>query len=200
MFTGIIERTGKVADVARTGNGARLTVAARGMRGLRRGQSVAVNGVCLTVAAIRHGGNSGGTRVLFDVLAETLRVTNLEFLKKGDAVNLEQALRASDRLGGHFVLGHVDGVGKILRWEQRGADWLLEIEAPSHVRPYLIYKGSVAVDGISLTVAKVGRKSFQIWIIPHTRMATNLRERRAGQWVNLEADVLGKYVRAMVRK
>lgn len=200
MFTGIIERAGKVADVARAGNGARLTVVTRGMKDWKRGESVAVNGVCLTAAAIRRGGKNGTAQVSFDVLAETMRVTNLRFLKQGDAVNLERALRASDRLGGHFVLGHVDGVGKILRWEQRGADWLLEIEAPASVKPYLIHKGSIAVDGISLTVAKVEKKSFQVWIIPHTRAVTNLRQRRAGEWVNLEADVLGKYVRQMMKQ
>jgi riboflavin synthase len=194
VFTGIIERTGAVAEIARGKNGARLTVTTVGMRDLKRGESVAVNGVCLTAVAVQRAAKNR-TRISFDVLAETLRVTNLQFLKAGALVNLERPLRTSDRLGGHFVLGHVDGVGKITRWEQRGTDWLLEIAAPASVKPYLIPKGSIAVDGISLTVAKVGRKTFEIWIIPHTRAATNLGTREAGEFVNLEADVLGKYAR-----
>jgi riboflavin synthase len=195
MFTGIIEQMGKVADITRSGGGTRLTVAARRMRDLQRGQSLAVNGVCLTVTEIRRGGKVGEAKLSFDVLAETMRLTNLQFLKKNDSVNLERPLRAADRLGGHFVLGHVDGMGKIVRREKCGADWLLEIAAPASVRPYLIYKGSIAVDGVSLTVAKLKKRSFEVWIIPHTWKATTLGRRKAGQFVNLEADVLGKYAR-----
>jgi riboflavin synthase len=194
MFTGIIEQTGEVTGIARGKRGARLTVSARGMRDLKRGESVAVNGVCLTAVAVQRAAKNR-TRISFDVLAETLRVTNLRFLNEGALVNLERPLRASDRLGGHFVLGHVDGIGEIARWERRGADWLLEIAAPASVKPYLIQKGSIAVDGISLTVAKVGRQTFEVWIIPHTRAVTNLGERQPGEFVNLEADVLGKYAR-----
>ncbi len=199
MFTGIIEQMGKVVSVTRSGSGARLTVTARGMRDLKRGESVAVNGACLTATEIRRG-DKGSTTISFDVLAETLRLTNLQFLKKGDAVNLERPLRASDRLGGHFLLGHVDGMGKIVRWEKRGADWLLEIAAPASVRPYLIYKGSVAVDGVSLTVAKAVRKTFEVWIIPRTWAVTTLGKREVGQLVNLEADVLGKYAKKFLAR
>jgi riboflavin synthase len=134
----------------------------------------------------------------YDVLEETLRVTNLQYVRPGDVVNLERPMRADARLGGHFVLGHVDGVGTIRRWEQVGKDWVLEVTVPKKLMRYLIYKGSVAVDGISLTVADVGADWIRIWIIPHTRDVTNLQQARVGGRVNLEADVLGKYVEQLL--
>jgi len=136
----------------------------------------------------------------FSVLAETWKRTNLQFAKPGAQVNLERALRAGDRLGGHFVSGHIDDIGKITRWEQAGKDYALEISAPAEVMRYMVFKGSVAVDGISLTVAAVRRKSFEIWIIPHTRAVTALNERRTGDAVNLETDMLGKFVERFVRR
>ncbi|HSY17516.1 MAG TPA: riboflavin synthase, partial [Candidatus Acidoferrales bacterium] len=129
----------------------------------------------------------------FDVLQESWRRTNLQFAKPGSVVNLERPLRADGELGGHFVTGHVDGVGKIIRWEKAGVDHVLEIAAPPDVMRYVVFKGSIAVDGISLTVAGVTKKGFRLWIIPHTFEVTTLRERKVGDAVNLEADLLGKY-------
>ncbi|HSY44136.1 MAG TPA: riboflavin synthase, partial [Candidatus Acidoferrum sp.] len=129
-----------------------------------------------------------------DLLQESWQRTNFQFARPGSLVNLERSLRVNDRLGGHFVSGHVDGLGKITRWERAGKDHLLDIAAPPDVMRYIVFKGSVAVDGISLTVGEVTAKSFRIWIIPHTFEATALRERKVGDAVNLEADLLGKYV------
>jgi riboflavin synthase len=131
--------------------------------------------------------------VQFDLLRETWKRTNLQFAKPGSLVNLERPLRASGEFGGHFVTGHIDGVGKIIRWERAGQDHVLDIAAPPEVMRYIVFKGSVAVDGISLTVADVEKKSFRIWIIPHTYEITALCERKVGDAVNLEADLLGKY-------
>jgi len=134
----------------------------------------------------------------FDLLKETWRRTNLQSVTPGSLVNLERSLRTDGRLGGHFVTGHIDGVGKIIRWDRAGQDHVLEIGAAAGVMRYVVFKGSVAVDGISLTVARVRQKSFRIWIIPHTWEATALRERKTGDAVNLEADLLGKYVEKFV--
>lgn len=161
-------------------------------RSLRVGNSLAVNGACLTVVGTGRG------VLRFDVLNETLQRTNLEFTKPGSLVNLERPLRADARLDGHFVLGHVDGRGKVRRWERVDKDYVLDIEAPASVMKYIIEKGSVAVDGISLTVAGLARSWFRVWIIPHTREITNLSSRKVGDLVNLEADVLGKYVEKLL--
>ena len=192
MFTGIVEETGVIEKIQPTGKSIALTVRAseRG-RGLKIGASVAVNGCCLTAVKISSRGKS--KLIQFDVLQESWRVTNLQFAKHGLLVNLERPLRAGDEFGGHFVTGHVDGVGKIIRWEKSGADRVLEISAPENVMRYVIEKGSIAIDGISLTVAAVRKKSFRVWIIPHTFEITALRERKIGDAVNLEADLLGKY-------
>jgi riboflavin synthase len=192
MFTGIIEEAGVVEEIVPTKKSIELTVRAKSIApGIKLGASVAVNGCCLTVVKISARGK---TKFLqFDVLQESWRRTNLQFAKPGSIVNLERPLRADGELGGHFVTGHVDGVGKIVRWEKSGADHLLDIAAPTEVMRYLVFKGSIAVDGISLTVAGVKQKSFRIWIIPHTFAVTTLRERKVGDFVNLEADLLGKY-------
>ncbi len=195
MFTGLVEEAGEVVSVQRGKKSTELTVrAATVQRGLRKGDSLAVNGACLTTVRKR------GALLGYDVLEETLRVTNLQYVRPGDVVNLERPMRADARLGGHFVLGHVDGVGKVRRWEQVGKDWVLEVTVPKKLMRYLIYKGSVAVDGISLTVADLGPDWIRIWIIPHTRDVTNLRQRHCGDHVNLEADVLGKYVEQLLAK
>lgn len=195
MFTGLVEEAGEVVSVQRGRKSTELTVrAATVHRGLRKGDSLAVNGACLTIVRKR------GPLLGYDVLEETLRVTNLQYVRPGDVVNLERPMRADARLGGHFVLGHVDGVGKIRRWEQVGKDWVLEVTVPKKLMCYLIYKGSVAVDGISLTVADLGPDWIRIWIIPHTRDVTNLCQARVGGHVNLEADVLGKYVEQLLAK
>lgn len=192
MFTGIVEEAGVVAAIQPTAKSIALTIRAGGLaRGLKLGASVAVNGCCLTVVNISRRGKSA--RLRFDVLQESWRRTNLQFAQPGARVNLERPLRADGELGGHFVTGHVDGVGKIVRWEKSGADRVLEIAAPPDVMRYIVFKGSIAVDGISLTVAGVTKKGFRLWIIPHTFAVTTLSERRVGDAVNLEADLLGKY-------
>ena len=192
MFTGIVEEAGVVAAITPTKKSIALTVRAGALaRGVKLGASVAVNGCCLTVVKISARGKSKLLR--FDVLQESWTRTNLQFTQPGSIVNLERPLRADGELGGHFVTGHVDGVGKILRWEKSGADHVLEIAAPPEVMRYVVFKGSIAVDGISLTVAGVTKKSFRLWIIPHTFAVTTLRERKVGDAVNLEADLLGKY-------
>jgi riboflavin synthase len=156
------------------------------------GDSVAVNGCCLTVVKLAARGQAKLIR--FDLLQESWQRTNFQYAKPGSLVNLERSLRANGELGGHFVTGHVDGLGRIVRWERAGKDHVLDIAARPEVMRYLVFKGSVAVDGISLTVAAVNKKSFRLWIIPHTFDLTVLRERKVGDAVNLEADLLGKYV------
>lgn len=193
MFTGIIEEAGIVDRIRPTARSIELTLRAnKVVRGLKIGDSLAVNGCCLTAVKISRRGN---VRLLqFDLLQETWQRTNLQFTSPGSRVNLERPIRAGAEFGGHFVTGHVDGTGKIIRWERAGQDHVLDIIAPPEVLRYVISKGSIAVDGISLTVAAVNRESFRIWIIPHTYEVTALRERKKGDWVNLEADLLGKYV------
>ena len=192
MFTGIVEETGRVTAIKAGDKSIRLTVAATSAgRGTKIGDSVAVNGCCLTV--VKLGKRSGRTLLHFDLLRETWNRTNLQYASPGALVNLERALRADGRLDGHFVTGHIDAVGRISRWERSGADHLLDIEAPPEVMRYVVFKGSIAVDGISLTVAGVKKKSFGLWIIPHTHAVTALRERKVGDAVNLEADLLAKY-------
>ncbi len=193
MFTGIVEEAGVVVAIKPTAKSIELTLRAGVTgRGLKVGGSLAVNGCCLTAVKVAARGKFALAR--FDLLQETWRRTNLQFAKTGSRVNLERPLRAGGELGGHFVSGHIDGLGKIIRWERAGQDHVLEIAAPPEVMRYLVFKGSVAVDGISLTVAGVEKKSFRIWIIPHTYDLTALRERKVGDAVNLEADLLGKYV------
>lgn len=193
MFTGIVEEAGRVVTIKPSKASIRLTVRARMVgRGLKPGASVAVNGCCLTVVKLATHGRDRLLR--FDLLEETWRRTNLQFARPGSLVNLERPLRASGELGGHFVTGHVDGLGKITRWERVGRDHMLDIAAPPEVMRYVVFKGSIAVDGISLTIAAVQKKSFRVWIIPHTYEITSLRERQVGDAVDLEADLLGKYV------
>lgn len=199
MFTGIVEETGVVQAIEPTAKSIQLTITAKSCaRGLKLGDSVAVNGCCLTVVKL----TTRATRKLvqFDLLRETWERTNLQFCQAGSLVNLERPLRADGRLDGHFVTGHVDGVGKISRWERAEQDHVLEITAPADVLRYIVFKGSIAVDGISLTVAGVTKKGFRLWIIPHTYEVTALRERKVGDAVNLEADILGKYVEQFVRR
>lgn len=192
MFTGIIEAAGKVATLEEAGAGGRLTIAVPEFAGeLEVGESVAVNGCCLTVTEV----NAAKGEAEFDLLAETLRVTNLGGLKPGSRVNLERAVRVGDRMSGHFVQGHVDCVSEIRAFERAGQDHRLEVLLPENDARYVVYKGSIAIDGISLTVARVtGDGSFEVWIIPHTFEVTNLQGARAGDRVNLEFDVLAKYV------
>lgn len=197
MFTGIVEETGTVERIKPTAKSIELTVRAKVCgHDLKIGDSLAVNGCCLTAVKLKP--RKRGKDVKLDLLKETWKRTNLQYARVGSLVNLERSLQVGSRLGGHFVTGHIDGTGKITRWEKSGKDHILEIAAPPDVMRYLVFKGSVTVDGISLTVATVSKKSFRIWIIPHTYEVTALRERKVGDTVNLEADILGKYVRQFV--
>jgi riboflavin synthase len=198
MFTGIVEETGKVERIEPTDKSIQLSVRMRACgRGLKVGGSLAINGCCLTAVKLA---SRGSHRVAtFDLLNETWKRTNLQFTRPGSLVNLERPLRADGNLGGHFVTGHIDGLGVITRWERLGQDHVLDISAPPEVLPYLVPKGSVAVDGISLTVAAVRKSGFRLWIIPHTYDVTALRERKVGDKVDLEADLIGKYVEKFVR-
>ena len=194
MFTGIIEETGTIEAISPSAEGIRLVVRAKVCaKDVRLGDSIAVNGCCLTVVAAKAA-KGGGKRLEFDLLQETWDRTSLSQATVGAAVNLERALAAGARLGGHFVTGHVDGTGKIIRWERKGQDHVLVIQAPAAILRHVITKGSIAVDGISLTVGTVTRTGFTLWIIPHTFAVTALRERKVGDPVNLEGDLLGKYV------
>ena len=198
MFTGIVEETGVVESIREAAKAIQLTVCARLVaRGTRTGDSIAVNGCCLTVTKITRV--KGGVKLQFDLLRETWTRTSLQLARPGALVNLERALAANGRLGGHFVTGHIDGTGKIIRWARAGADHVLDISAPPEVLRYVIFKGSIAVDGISLTVASVTKRGFRLWIIPHTFEVTALHERQVGDAVNLEADLLGKYVEQFIR-
>jgi riboflavin synthase len=193
MFTGIVEESGVVQAIKPTKSSIRLEVASTVCsRGVKLGESIAVNGCCLTV--VKSKGTGKAKTLSFDLLRETWTVTNLQDCSPGSRVNLERALKFSDRIGGHFVTGHIDALGKIKRLEQSGSDTVLDITAPKSILNYVIYKGSIAVDGISLTVAKVMARSFRIWVIPHTLKVTSLGERTVGDRVNLEPDMLAKYV------
>ena len=197
MFTGIVEETGTVESIKPSARSIQLTVR-MGLcaRGLKAGDSLAINGCCLTVVHLARRGQDRLVR--FDLLKETWNRTNLRFTRGGSLVNLERPLAVGGRLGGHFVTGHIDGVGKIIRSERSGKDRVLEISASAEVMRYVIRKGSIAVDGISLTVAGVKKGSFRIWIIPHTWQVTALHERKVGDAVNLEGDLLGKYVKRFI--
>jgi riboflavin synthase len=193
MFTGLVQITGEVVAMELSDSGTRLTVLAPEIAPeAALGESIAVNGCCLTVAA------KTGTTLTFDLLRETLARTDLGDARPGSLVNLERALAFNGRLGGHFVQGHIDCVGEVLEYEAVGADFRLEVALPAEFARYVVNKGSLAVDGISLTVAELGKQSAVLWIIPHTRTVTNLRERCAGDRVNLEFDLLAKYVERLL--
>lgn len=194
MFTGLVQAIGAVEEITPLETGARFTVRAPGLPETALGDSVAVNGCCLTVV------ERTGDFLRFDLLAETLRRTNLGGLAPGARVNLELALRAGDRLGGHFVQGHVDCVAEVTALEQVGEDHRLEIALPPGYAKYLVEKGSIAVDGISLTVASVSETRFTLWIIPHTWTHTALGDRPCGAQINLEFDMLAKYVERLLQR
>jgi len=193
LFTGIIEELGTLRQITRGSASARLKIEARRvLEGTRAGDSIAVNGVCLTVTALDK------SSFVADVMAETLAKTNLGQLTPGGRVNLERALRLGSRLGGHLVSGHIDGVGTIIRREPHDIATLLTVGAPAGVLRYIIKKGSVAIDGISLTVINFNDSSFQVSLIPHTAALTTLGFKRPGDTVNLEADLIGKYVERLL--
>jgi riboflavin synthase len=189
MFTGIVESCGEVLDIRELPGSWRLKVRAPEVAdGLADGDSVAVNGCCLTAVGCGDGVFE------FDLLAETRRVTNLKDLVAGSGVNLERSLKWDGRIGGHFVSGHIDTTGRIEVIEPRGKDVFLRIVPEGDFSALLVDKGCITVDGISLTLAEVGETSFDIWLIPHTLQITNLGRRKTGETVNLEFDLLGKYV------
>lgn len=195
MFTGIVEARGEITAIEPVETGARLVVRLPFVPELEIGESVAINGACLTVTTLDP---TAGTAA-FDLLAETLRVTNLGDLATGDIVNLERALAVGDRLSGHFVQGHVDGVGEVLACESVGQDHRLVVSLPEAFARYVIRKGSICVDGISLTVAELEDDRFTLWIIPHTAEVTNLGATAVGKRVNLEFDLLAKYLERLGR-
>jgi riboflavin synthase len=183
-----------VAISPREKDGARLTLAHPLLASAKPGDSIATNGCCLTVVAPQ------GAEASFDLLAETLRLTNLGDLRPGSVVNIEPSLLPTDRMGGHFVTGHIDGCGEILFFGQDGADWRLDIKASDTFLRHVVRKGCVAVDGMSLTVADLIPGGFRIWLIPHTLEVTNLSGRQAGERVNLESDLLAKYAEKLLGK
>jgi riboflavin synthase len=193
MFTGIVEEAGQVVSFQLGTAAWKLVIAADQVcAGTAVGDSIAVNGCCLTVV------QAAGRHLQFDVLEETRRLTNFSALRPGGLVNLERSLRFDGKVGGHFVTGHIDGLGAIEVLEPRGKDYYLKVRAPAGSDRHLVHKGSIAIDGISLTVAEVAGDALAVWLIPHTIEVTNLREKRAGDLVNLEFDMLGKYVEKLL--
>ncbi len=188
MFTGLVEATGKVEAFQLKGEQAKLTLSVPFSSELVLGESIAVNGCCLTVASF------DGATADFDILKQTLDVTSLGELKEGSLVNLERAMLAGSRFGGHFVQGHIDATGTVLDLSEHGSDYRLEIKLPADILKLCIDKGSLTIDGISLTIAELTDESAVFWIIPHTWEMTHLSKASIGQLVNLEADVLAKHV------
>lgn len=189
MFTGIIEEVGRVVSFSQAADAWKLQLRAeKAPAGVAIGDSVAVNGCCLTVTGFDP------SSLHFDVLEETRRLTNFDQLSAGSLVNLELSLRHDGRIGGHFVTGHIDVPGRIDQFEARGKDHYLRVHVPNGFARYLVYKGSIAIDGISLTVAEVEGDFFAVWLIPHTLAVTNLSGKKTGDRVNLEFDLLAKYV------
>ena len=193
MFSGIIETVGSIRTLNKDAKGARIAIEAPGvLDGVQLGDSIALNGVCITVVDFDESNFEA------DLSVETLRRTNLGELAVGDRCNLERAMALGERLGGHLVSGHVDGVGRILGRKPEGDSIWLTFEAPVEVMRYVVYKGSIAVDGISLTVAACDDETFSVSIIPHTSEQTTLTEKKDGAAVNLEADLIGKYVEKLL--
>lgn len=188
MFTGLVEATGRVRSLEPRGEQARLSLEIPFAAELAMGESVAVSGCCLTVAELDPAGAS------FDLLGQTLAVTSLGDLAAGSIVNLERALRAGDRFGGHFVQGHVDAAGRVIALEERGQDHVLDVSLPPEIARLCIDKGSLCVDGISLTIAELAPDRARFWITPHTFLVTHLPGLKTGARVNLEADLLAKHV------
>ncbi len=193
MFTGLIQGLGRIGTIDRTEDGARVTIETPLVAELSAGDSIAVNGVCLSAAALENGSFAA------DAMNETLSRTSLGDLAPGTEVNLELPLRAGDRLGGHVVQGHVDGVGRVASVDEDGFARRVRVEAPAGVMRYVIEKGSIAVDGVSLTVAALDERSFTVSLIPDTVQRTNLGRAAVGDRVNLEVDVLAKYVEKLMR-
>ena len=189
MFSGIIEAVGTVAALDRRGDDARLSINGFAGAGLALGESICTSGVCLTVREITADGFTA------DLSDETLRRTSLGLLRPGDSVNLERSLRLGDRLSGHFVFGHVDGVGRVTALDRSGEGYWLRVATDDALASYLVDKGSIAVDGISLTMCDAGESSFAVAVIPHTFEVTTLSRRNVGDQINLEVDMLARYAR-----
>jgi riboflavin synthase len=196
MFSGIIQQVGNVKKVDRSADGSgRLTIQCQPWsEPLVLGESIANNGVCLTVTRIE------GDAVSFDLLDETFNKTNLGDLREGDVINLERSLRVGETIGGHFVTGHVDGTGVTSAWEPHGRDFIWRVQCPSAITDGMVPKGSIACDGISLTIVDLKDGEFSVHIIPHTIECTNLQRVAVGQRVNLETDMLGKYVAKLIKR
>lgn len=193
MFTGLIEEIGKVEAVVKAAKSAEITIRAhRVLEGVRLGDSICTNGVCLTVTSF------GRERFTVDVMAETMRRSNLGRLSSGSEVNLERALSLGDRLGGHMVSGHIDGTGEIIAYEKEDNAVWITIAASSELLRYIVEKGSIAIDGVSLTVAYVDDEVFKVSIIPHTKEMTTLLKKKINDVVNLECDIIGKYVEKLL--
>lgn len=193
MFTGIVRELGEIERMETTAEGARLAIVApQTASRVQVGDSVAINGVCLTVVA------KAGERLQFDAVLETLRRSNLSVLKPGDRVNLEESLRVGEAVGGHFVQGHVDTTGLVQRLTPQGNAVVMVVSVAEEWVRYVASKGSVAVDGVSLTVVGVCRNEFSVWLIPHTRAVTTLGLRRVGDRVNVEFDMLAKYLERLL--
>lgn len=188
MFTGLIEAVGKIEAQKKRENGLSLSIAAAFSKDLNLGESVAVNGVCLTVTQYDE------KTFDVDVIPESLRCTSLSQLKAGDPVNLERALKVGDRLGGHFVQGHVDGVGTVKQIARDDSGWRIRVEPPAGLQKYIAPKGSITIQGVSLTVSTVSENDFEVALIPHTLENTTLGELQEGDPVNLEVDVLARYL------
>jgi riboflavin synthase len=194
MFTGLVQGLGRIGAIERSSDGARVIIETPLVSELHAGDSIAVNGVCLSATALENGSFAA------DAMNETLSRTSLGDLEPGAEVNLELPLRAGDRMGGHVVQGHVDGIGEIVDVADDGFARRIRIEAPPGLLRYVIEKGSIAVDGVSLTVAELDSRSFTVSLIPETLQRTNLGHARAGDRVNLEVDVLAKYVEKLIRR
>ncbi len=193
MFTGLTEGVGRIKGMRRMQDSMEICISPLfQMSGCKLGDSISVSGVCLTVSRMEGDG------LFMDVSAETLKRTTLGLLKQGEIVNLERALRLTDRLGGHLVSGHVDGMGKILNREPKSRSWLLKIGIPENLSRYIIEKGSIAVDGISLTINACEKTFFDVNIIPHTGTETTLLGKNVGEAVNIETDLIGKYVEKLL--
>jgi riboflavin synthase len=191
MFTGLVETTGAITSLKNTGKGIRLSLRPSAALDVQTGDSICVNGVCLTVTT--HGAD-----IDFDVSPETMKSTNLGEQRMGGRVNLERALRLSDRLGGHIVTGHVDDTGSVVSRKPVGDYTFFTFESSDDILKYIVKKGSVAIDGISLTVVELDSRSFSVAIIPHTLSATNLAGKETGDKVNIEVDIIGKYVEKLL--
>ncbi|HEV8544055.1 MAG TPA: riboflavin synthase [Verrucomicrobiae bacterium] len=199
MFSGIVEEAGEVVRLTEQPHAIRLAVRAKLCGSdARIGDSIAVNGCCLTL--VQSAPERSAANLEFDLLRETWDRTNLHVMRPGSIVNLERSLPVNGRVHGHFVTGHIDATGTVELFEQRGADWFLRVIPPVELLRYIAFKGSIALDGISLTVAEVDTNGFAVWIIPHTYGVTALRRRKPGESVNLEADILAKYVGNLVNK